>query len=174
MDAFAVSVTNGLCCELNRKQILQMGVCFGVFQGLMPLTGFFLGRAFAQYTEAIDHYLVLILLGYIGGKMILDAIEERKQTQPEKYHFSLQIMLMQGIATSIDALAAGISFSALAEMNIFFAITEIAVLTCLLSLAGIRLGKIFGGKLGSKALFFGGAMLIGIGVKIFVEHVFFQ
>lgn len=175
MDAFAVSVTNGLCCtELNRKQSLQMGICFGIFQGLMPLTGFMLGKAFEQYITAIDHYVALILLGYIGGKMVYDAIQEAKQEQSESYVLTFRMMILQGIATSIDALAAGVSFAALANIHICYAVIEIAVITCLLSLTGIRVGKQSGKKLGSRALLTGGIILIGLGWKIFIEHQFFS
>ncbi|MDE5754749.1 MAG: manganese efflux pump, partial [Oscillospiraceae bacterium] len=83
MDAFAVSVTDGLCCkDLQKKHAVSIGLCFGIMQGLMPTIGFFLGQAFAEYITAVDHYIALILLGYIGGKMILDAIQESKQDEP--------------------------------------------------------------------------------------------
>ncbi|MBR1554837.1 MAG: manganese efflux pump [Oscillospiraceae bacterium] len=175
MDAFAVSVTNGLCCtNLRKRQSLRIGLCFGLFQGIMPLTGFFLGKAFESYITAFDHYIALILLGYIGGKMIYDAVQESKQDAPEAYELTVRTLILQGIATSIDALAVGVSFAALANINIFSAAAEIAVITCMLSLIGVRFGKKFGTKLGSRALLTGGVILVCLGIKIFIEHVFFQ
>ena len=140
----------------------------------MPLTGFFLGKAFERYITAVDHYVALILLGYIGGKMIYDAVQEAKQNQSEAYALTFRTLILQGIATSIDALAVGVSFAALANIHIYYAITEIAVITCLLSLTGIRLGKKSGLKLGSKALMTGGLILVCLGLKIFIEHQFFS
>lgn len=175
MDAFAVSVTDGLCCkDLQKKHAISIGLCFGIMQGLMPTIGFFLGQAFAEYITAVDHYIALILLGYIGGKMILDAIQESKQDEPEPYHMHMKTILMQGIATSIDALAVGVSFSALANIHILPAALEIAGITCILSIAGVCFGKRLGQKCGSYALFAGGLILITLGIKIFVQHMFFS
>ncbi len=174
MDAFAVSVTNGLSCtDLKKKQTLAIGLCFGLFQGLMPLTGFFLGKAFERQITAADHYIAFILLGYIGGSMICEAVQERNQ-QTEVYIFTMKTLLLQGIATSIDALAVGVSFAALANINIFLAAGEIALITCLVSLTGVRFGKQFGKKIGSSALLTGGIILICLGMKIFIEHQFFS
>ncbi len=175
MDAFAVSVTNGLCCaNPEKKNALRIGLCFGLFQGLMPLTGFFLGKAFEQYITAVDHYIALILLGYIGGKMIFDAVKESRQGETESYVLTAKLLFLQGIATSIDALAVGVSFAALANIHIFYAAAEIAVITCILSLIGVRFGKQFGTKLGSRAQLTGGLILICLGLKIFIEHMFFS
>lgn len=174
MDAFAVSVTDGLCCSgLKKKQSVRIGLCFGMFQGIMPLTGFFLGKAFESCITAFDHYIALILLGYIGGKMILDAVRESGKDAPEAYELTPKLLILQGIATSIDALAVGVSFAVLPDVNIFCAVAEIAVMTCLLSLTGVRFGRKFGAKLGNRALLAGGVILVGIGIKIFMEHVFF-
>ncbi|MDE7093668.1 MAG: manganese efflux pump MntP family protein [Oscillospiraceae bacterium] len=175
MDAFAVSITDGLCCKnLQKKQFISIGLCFGILQGLMPVIGFFLGQTFASYIRVVDHYVALILLGYIGGKMIFDAITESKKTEPELYDLNSKIILMQGIATSIDALALGVSFSALANIKIMPIVTEIMLITGLLSIMGVCFGKHLGKKFGSYALFLGGFILIALGVKIFVEHVFFS
>lgn len=175
MDAFAVSVTDGLCCNnLQRKQSVAIGLCFGFLQGLMPAIGFFLGQAFASYITVVDHYVALLLLGYIGGKMIFDAITEAKQDKPEPYSLTRKTILMQGIATSIDALAVGVSFSALANIQILPVASGIAFITCVLSITGICFGKHLGQKFGSYALFAGGLLLIGLGVKIFIEHMFFS
>ena len=176
MDAFAVSVTDGLACtNIEKKQRLSIGLCFGFFQGLMPTIGFFLGKAFEDYIKAVDHWIALILLGYIGGKMIYDSIREFKSQEEVCTPCTLttRMLLMQGVATSIDALAVGVSFAALSNINIFYAGTEIAVITCALSLIGVRFGKKFGQKLGSRATLTGGLILVFLGVKIFIEHMFF-
>ena len=155
MDAFAVSVTNGLCCKnIKAGKTIMTGVCFGGFQGLMPLIGYFLGRGFAKYITAFDHIIALILLGFIGGQMIWE-------------------LFMQGIATSIDALAVGVSFAALENVNIAFAATAICSITFMFSIVGVLIGKKFGNILNNKAQLVGGLILVGIGVKIFVEHTFF-
>lgn len=184
MDAFAVSVTNGLCCkDLQKKHVLSIGLCFGIMQGLMPTIGFLLGQAFTDYITAVDHYIALILLGYIGGKMILDAVKEFKESgesgesgsaEPESYHLSGKTIFMQGVATSIDALAVGVSFSALANISIVPAALEIAVITCVLSIIGVCFGKRLGQKFGSYALLAGGLILVLLGVKIFIQHMFFS
>ncbi|MBE6851089.1 MAG: manganese efflux pump [Ruminococcus sp.] len=173
MDAFAVSISNGLCCtKLKKSQVLAIGVCFGGFQGLMPTIGYFLGKAFESYITAVDHYIALILLGYIGGKMIFDAVTQKE----EEKHTSLTpvLLLTQGIATSIDALAVGVSFAALPDVNIIAAALFIAGVTLICSVIGVCFGKFFGEKLGSRAMLAGGLILVGIGVKIFVEHMFFS
>ncbi len=173
MDAFAVSISDGLCCtKIKKSQILAIGVCFGGFQGLMPTIGYFLGKAFESYITAVDHYIALILLGYIGGKMIFDALSNKE----EEKHTVLTPMLLltQGIATSIDALAVGVSFAALPDVNIVAAALFIAGVTLVCCILGVWFGKFFGEKLGSRAMLAGGLILVGIGVKIFVEHMFFS
>ena len=173
MDAFAVSITNGLCCtNLNRRRIILIGVCFGGFQGLMPTLGFWLGKAFEQYIRAFDHWIALLLLGYIGGKMLIDAIRGRN----EELHQMLltpRMLLMQGVATSIDALAVGVSFAALPDVRILPAAVLIGCETFAFSLVGVVFGKRVGQKLGSNAQIVGGLILVVIGVKIFIEHTFF-
>ncbi len=173
MDAFAVAISNGLCCQkLRKSQILAIGFCFGGFQGLMPTIGFFLGKAFESYITAVDHYIALILLGYIGGKMIFDAITNKEETEQSRL-LTAPLLLTQGIATSIDALAVGVSFAALPDVSIIAAAAFIACITFLCSVIGVCSGKKFGEKLGSRATLLGGLILVGIGVKIFVEHMFF-
>lgn len=173
MDAFAVSVTNGLCCtNLKRAKMLCIAVCFGVFQGLMPTAGFFLGKAFERYIMAADHWIALALLGYIGGKMVFDALTEKPEDK--EYRLTAKLLLMQGVATSIDALAVGVSFAALPDVRILPAALLIMGVTFALSLIGTGFGAKIGQKLGSHAQLAGGLILIGIGVKIFVEHVFFK
>lgn len=172
MDAFAVSITNGLSCtNLRRLHILATAVCFGVFQGLMPLLGFFLGKAFEVYISAFDHWIALVLLGYIGGKMLFDAL--RGEEESGEMLLTPKLLLTQGIATSIDALAVGVSFAALPSVDIWLSAGLICCTTFAFSVVGVRCGRRMGQKLGSHAQLVGGIILIGIGVKIFVEHVFF-
>lgn len=173
MDAFAVSVTNGLCCKnINIRGTIATGVCFGVFQGLMPMIGYFLGVGFSKYITAFDHIIALILLGFIGGQMIWEAVKKDDGDNKENI-LTAKMLLMQGIATSIDALAVGVSFAALKDVNIIFAAVSICCITCAFSIVGVKIGKKSGDFLNSKAQFVGGIILVGIGVKIFIEHAFF-
>lgn len=173
MDAFAVSITNGLCgTNLKRRTMFWIALCFGVFQGLMPTAGFFLGKAFEVYISAVDHWIALVLLGYIGGKMLFDALTEK--AEEKAYLLTVKLLLMQGVATSIDALAVGVSFAALPDVRILPAALLITGVTFALSLVGVGFGTKVGQKLGNHAQFVGGLILIGIGVKIFAEHVFFS
>lgn len=172
MDAFAVSITNGLYSQkLKRSQIISIGLCFGGFQGMMPTIGYFLGMAFAAFITSADHYIALILLGYIGGSMIVDSRGGRQEISPAV--LTAPLLLVQGIATSIDALAVGVSLAALPAVNILTAASLIALVTFFCSVIGVRCGRKFGEKLGSHATLMGGVILVGIGVKIFVEHMFF-
>lgn len=173
MDAFAVSVTNGLCCkEIRAGKTFLTGLCFGGFQGLMPLIGYFLGRGFAKYITAFDHIIALVLLGFIGIQMIAEAIKKDEEST-ESACLTAKMLLMQGIATSIDALAVGVSFAALPDVNIAFAAGAICCITFAFSIAGVLIGKKFGTMLNNKAQLVGGLILVGIGIKIFIEHVFF-
>ena len=172
MDAFAVSITLGLAVKKPRlKEILIPGIYFGFFQALMPLIGYFTGINFASKIQNLDHWIAFALLTVIGGKMIMESFskEEKKLTGNP---FQFLKMLLLAIATSIDALAVGITFSFF-EINIFRAIILIGLTTFFISVAGVKIGKIFGTKYQSKAEFFGGAVLVLLGVKILVEHLFF-
>lgn len=175
MDAFAVSVTNGLCYKNVRfKWTLGMGLCFGLFQGAMPSIGYFLGSTFAGYISRFDHYIALILLGFIGGKMLADGIKSRNESvEKSDLGMSLGLLLVQGVATSIDALAVGVSFAMLPDVNIVIAAGFIAMITFILSIAAVFIGKKFGNLLNNKAQIVGGLILIAIGLKIFIEHTFF-
>lgn len=174
MDAFAVSVTNGLCCkEIRTGKTLLTGLCFGGFQGLMPLIGYFLGRGFAKYITAFDHIIALVLLGFIGGQMIFESFKKEEEKN-DAACLTAKMLLMQGIATSIDALAVGVSFAALDNVNIAFAASAICCITFTFSVVGVFIGKKFGTVLNNKAQLVGGIILLGIGVKIFVEHTFFS
>ena len=173
MDAFAVSVSNSMCfSKLRRSQAVFTSFSFGLFQGLRPMIGYFAGRAFAQAISAVDHWVAFILLGFIGGKMAADAVREMRAPEqcPEAKTFGIRLMLVQAFATSIDALAVGVSFAAL-DVNILAAASFIAGVTFACCLAGHLLGKAFGGWLGGKAELLGGVILMGIGLKILIEHL---
>ena len=180
MDAFAVSIGNGLSMKKqNPKAALAIAFSFGLFQALMPTLGYFLGSAFEEVIRQFDHFIALIFLGFIGGKMIFDGIKEliadKKGKTEELPEFKLTFgkLLIQAIATSIDALIVGVSFAALPDVNIWTAVLLIGAVTFVISLIGVFSGKKFGQLLGSKAEIFGGIILVGIGLKVFIEHVFF-
>lgn len=182
MDAFAVSVGNGLSMKKSDpKAALAIAASFGLFQALMPTVGYFLGSAFETVISGFDHYIALIFLGFIGGKMIFDGIRELREKKksagaPEEekpFKLSFGALMIQSVATSIDALIVGVSFAALPNVNIWTAVTLIGVITFSISLVGVFSGKKFGQLLGSRAEIFGGLILVGIGLKVFVEHVFF-
>ena len=170
MDAFAVSICKGLATEkVKLKHSLITGAWFGGFQALMPLVGFFLGTSFEKYVTKIDHWIAFILLGAIGANMIKEAFE--KDNDGADASFGFKTMLIMAIATSIDALAVGITLALLPDINIIAAVSFIGVITFILSGIGIKLGCIFGAKYKSKAEFLGGAILIILGVKILLEHL---
>ncbi len=175
MDAFAVSVTNGMCRSGKAPVIaLSGGICFGLFQGIMPTLGYALGSTFSQYIERYDHVIALLLLGYIGGKMIFDVIKGGESASGGG-KLKLSELLLQGVATSIDALAVGVSFAAMMPWSKMAASAGIiAGTTFIIAFAGALIGKRFGSILNDKAQLAGGLILIGIGVKIFVEHTFFS
>lgn len=169
MDAFAVSVTNGMCYKMPLlKNALYSGLAFGIFQGLMPLFGFFAGNSFSHIVERYDNWLALFLLGLIGAKMIVEAVKELKDTAGNVVErvFNPKILIFQGVATSIDALAVGVGLGVM-QVNIFAAASIIAATTFLFSFAGVVVGKKAGGLLKEKAGILGGAILIIIGIRIF-------
>lgn len=173
MDAFAVSVTNGLTRKnMNFGWTFGTALCFGLFQGVMPTIGYFLGQTFFRYIQAFDHIIALVLLGFIGGKMLYDAIKCKDDEACSVSRLTFGVLILQGVATSIDALAVGISFAAL-SVNIVSAAAFITSVTFVCSLAGVLIGKRFGASLNKKAEIIGGIILVGIGLKIFIEHVFF-
>lgn len=168
MDACAVSMTNGMCYKPKFRQTLFIALSFGVFQALMPLIGYFAGSLFTSQISAFDHWIALILLGFIGGKMIWDGFHH-DESCPVK-PFGAGLLLMQAIATSIDALAVGVSFAAVSA-NIYLAVSLIGVTTFVLSIAAVKVGEWIGDKLNAKAEIFGGTILVLIGLKIFIEHM---
>ena len=170
MDAFAVSVSNGMAIpDLRMKDALKFGFFFGLFQALMPLIGWAVGRLFSSYITTFDHWIAFVLLGYIGAKMILDATHGCEEASGST---RFGVLLVLAIATSIDALAAGVTFAFL-PINIWFCISLIGLITFVISTAGALLGKCAGCALGSRAQIFGGIILIAMGFKIVIEHLFF-
>lgn len=174
MDATAVSVSNGICYKNAKGKMaaLYAGL-FGLFQAGMPVIGFVAGRSFSDFISSLDHWIALILLGFIGGKMVIESIREMREKEQCDVHRTLdgRTMVMQAVATSIDALAVGISFAVM-KVDIAIAALSIGFITFFCSLAGTWLGKKFGSLLGRFAEIFGGCILVGIGLKIFIEHMF--
>lgn len=175
-DACAVSMTNGMCYK-NQSALkigLASGLTFGIFQGIMPLIGFYIGKLFESYATSLDHWIALILLGFIGGKMIFESLKSAKEDDAKSCPlFSAKTLLIQGVATSIDALAVGISFAFFAGNGISIAFC-IGIVTFIMSFVGVLLGRKFGDLLSDKAQIVGGIILVGIGVKIFLDHTVFS
>lgn len=169
MDAFAVSVGKGMTLKrVQPRHALNAGAWFGSFQGLMPIIGYFVGRSFADYVVNVDHWIAFGLLTFIGLNMIRETIWGDEEEVDG--NFGVRTMLVMAIATSIDALAVGISMAFL-DVNIWISATVICAVTLILSATGVYLGSAFGSRLGSKAGIVGGLILIAIGIKIVVEHV---
>lgn len=173
MDAFAVALCKGLCMKrINYKHAGVIALFFGVFQALMPLIGWFLGKQFEQYITPIDHWIAFVLLGYIGGKMIWDALHEDNEGQAcdIEERLDLKELLVMAVATSIDALAVGITFAFL-QISIVPSVCTIGLITLCLSFVGVIVGNRFGNKFQSKAQLAGGTVLVLIGLKILLEHL---
>ena len=172
MDAFAVSLCKGLCMKkLNVKQGCVIALFFGGFQFGMPLIGWLLGKQFEKYITPVDHWIAFALLVYIGGKMIWEAVSDREvDACPVDSRLNYRELLVMAVATSIDALAVGITFAFL-QTPILPAVTEIGVITFILSLLGVLIGHRFGTRFKTKAEIGGGVVLILIGVKILLEHL---
>jgi putative Mn2+ efflux pump MntP len=172
MDAFAVSITLGLSVKKpNIRQIILPGIYFGFFQALMPTVGYFAGMYFVDKIQGFDHWIAFILLGFIGGKMIKNSFSKDEKEQIKENTFKFMNMLILAIATSIDALAIGITF-AIFKVNIVRTVIITGIITFIISMIGVRIGNIFGTKFKTKAEFVGGVVLILLGVKIIVEHMF--
>ena len=168
MDAFAVAIGKGLSvAKVEPRQALKTGVWFGVFQALMPLVGFFCGVSFSDFVESVDHWIAFFLLGAIGFNMIHDSFSH--DDDKNDGNFSPRAMLPLAIATSIDALAVGVSF-AFIKVDILPAVSIIGTTTLILSLLGVYIGNIFGSRYKSKAEFMGGVLLVLMGIKILIEH----
>lgn len=184
MDAFAVSICKGLCLrKVSFKECGKVGLYFGGFQAGMPLIGFILGVQFKDYIVTIDHWIAFILLSFIGINMIRESMEKDEDScvtdlseaaagEEEVNQLAFKDMIMLSIATSIDALAVGVTFAFL-QVDIVPAVSFIGIVTFTLSSIGVKIGNVFGTKYKSKAEFAGGAILILMGIKILFEHLGF-
>ncbi|MBP3262119.1 manganese efflux pump MntP [Pseudobutyrivibrio sp.] len=174
MDAFAVAICKGLAMKkVNKKQMLLIALFFGGFQALMPLIGWLVGSTFAKKIAAFDHWIAFILLAIVGGNMVLDAIKEWKEEDKVEIvdpPIDFKELTLLSIATSIDALACGVTFSFYEDFNIIKAIAIIGVTTFVISAGGVYVGNIFGDKYKAKAQLVGGIILIFLGIKILLEH----
>lgn len=177
MDAFAVSLCKGFGVKkLEIKHYLIVGIYFGGFQALMPALGYLLGAAFAHFVAQIDHYIAFVLLVLVGAKMIKESFESQENAcEP----FEFKTMLALAVATSIDALAVGVSFAFVefSNINVWYSIAIIGIITFFICVLGLKIGhklgceSAFGSKLGKKAELIGGVVLIALGVKILIEHL---
>ncbi len=172
MDAFAAAVCKGLNQKkFNIKNGFIIALFFGGFQALMPFLGWALGKQFEKYITSIDHWIAFVLLGFIGGKMIYEALTEKEETQESAVReiLDLKEIFVLSVATSIDALAVGITFAFL-TVNIASSVTLIGLTTFVISFAGFVIGNKFGAKYQNKAELLGGIILVLIGFKILLEH----
>jgi putative Mn2+ efflux pump MntP len=169
MDAFAVSITLGLSAKkADAKTMMIPGIYFGAFQALMPSIGYFAGTYFAHNIQNLDHWIAFALLAFIGGKMIWESFSKEKEAG--EYSLKFIRMLILALATSIDALAVGVTF-AFFQVNIIMAASITGIITFCISVAGVKIGSLFGTKFKSKAEFLGGAILVIIGIKMVIEHI---
>ena len=171
MDAFAVSVCKGLAMKkMNWKKAAIIGLYFGIFQAVMPVIGYFLGTTFERFITNVDHWIAFILLSIIGGKMLIDGIKAEDDEETGEFKLDLKELFLLAIATSIDALAVGITFAFL-NYPIVECMSIIGCTTFIISFIGVYIGKIFGSKYEHKAEIAGGIILIVIGLKILLEHL---
>lgn len=169
MDAFAVSICKGLSMKkINWKKAIIIGLYFGAFQALMPVIGYFLGTTLSGFVEKIDHWIAFVLLSIIGGNMIKESTDDEVEKRNDKVDFKTMIVL--AIATSIDAMAVGVTFAFL-KTNLVLAISIIGIITFIISVLGVIIGNKFGDKFQNKAELIGGIVLILIGLKILLEHL---
>lgn len=169
MDAFAVSICKGLAMKkLSLKKAFIIGLWFGGFQALMPTVGYLLGTRFEQYVTAIDHWIAFVLLALIGANMIKEALFKEEDSANDSV--DIKTMFLLAVATSIDALAVGVTYAFL-QVQIVPAVTFIGVITFSLSIAGVKIGNVFGLRYKSKAEIAGGVILIVMGTKILLEHL---
>ena len=169
MDAFAVSICKGLSMKkINWRNAMIIALYFGLFQAGMPVLGYALGSAFSSFVQSVDHWIAFILLAIIGGNMIKDSTDDEVEKRNDKVDAKTMIVL--AIATSIDALAIGVTF-AFFEVNLLLAILIIGVITFVLSILGVIIGNKFGDKFQNRAELAGGIILIIIGLKILLEHL---
>lgn len=167
-DAFSVSICKGLSIsKIKIKDMLLVGLYFGIFQGFMPLLGYIIGSKFSLYIVKYDHFIALVLLSIIGINMIRESFNKDNEVDSNLSHKNL---LLLAIATSIDAFTIGITFSFL-NVDVLFPILSISIITFILSFIGVKIGNIFGSKYKSKSEFLGGLLLIILGIKIFLKHI---
>ena len=173
MDAFAVSICKGLAMKkAGIKEGLTCGVWFGGFQALMPTIGFFLGTLFAEAIQAVDHWVAFILLAIIGANMLKEAFEKDCDCcEGHDADLSAKTMFVMAVATSIDALAVGISLAMAGNVDILAAAALIGLFTCGMSAVGVKIGNVFGSRFEKKAQVAGGVILIALGLKILLEHL---
>ncbi len=174
MDAFAVSICKGLAMRrATFRAGMTCGIWFGGFQALMPLIGFFLGMLFADLIHAIDHWVAFILLGIIGANMLKEGFSAKDDAEPEGKgaDMSMKTMFVLAVATSIDALAVGISLAMAGNVDIWLAIALIGTFTCFFCAAGVKIGNVFGNRFEDSAQITGGVILILLGTKILLEHL---
>lgn len=175
MDAFAVALASGCAIrEVRLRQYVRVSVAFGFFQFFMPVLGWFLGQSVHHFIEAWDHWLAFVLLAWIGGNMLRSGIGGLRQGEPVSCPQSDPTagwnLLLLAVATSIDALAIGVTFAFL-QVDILSAVCFIGAVTFVFSSAGVKVGSVFGTRYQSKAELFGGGVLIGMGIKILLEHL---
>lgn len=173
MDAFAVSICKGLAMKkATLKASMTCGLWFGGFQALMPTIGFFLGTLFAAAIQAIDHWVAFVLLAFIGGNMLKEAFaKDCDCCEDQNADLSVKTMFVMAVATSIDALAVGISLAMAGNVNIWLAALFIGLCTCGFSAVGVKIGNVFGSKFEKKAQMAGGFILVILGLKILLEHL---
>lgn len=172
MDAFAVSVCKGLSMtKLNLKNAGIIAFFFGGFQAIMPLLGWFLGARFQRYIVSFDHWIAFALLAFIGGEMIVESVKHDEKIEEDGDSIKIKQLFLLAIATSIDALAVGITFALLPGTNIGLSVTLIGITTFIISFAGVGIGFRFGSKYEKKAQIVGGIILIVLGIKILLEHL---
>lgn len=173
MDAFAVSIGKGLTVTRVRPvDVIKTALWFGGFQALFPLLGFFAANTFSKYVTAVDHWIIFALLAFIGGNMIREAFGEEEENSRETAQFDWRHMLPLAVACSIDAFAVGVSF-AFMQVNIWFSVIVIGVVTGAFSAAGLYIGRVFGARWQQPAQIAGGAVLVLIGLKVLLEHLGF-
>ena len=173
MDAFAVTISNSFAYpKISRTRSLSMPLAFGFFQFLMPVVGFVLGQLVSDFITQYAGIITFAILGFIGGKMIWDAFHEEEGEEASEQTLTMPVLLFQAVATSIDALAVGVTFAFL-DVSIVPAVLLIGATTFVCSAVGVKIGNVFGNRFQSKAEFLGGLVLIAIGLKILIEHLFF-
>ena len=171
MDAFSVSICKGLTTKrFSWRMALVCGLWFGFFQALMPIIGYFLGSQFARFIESVDHWIAFGLLALIGANMIREAVSDEKEDGKDNGALDFKTMLLLAIATSIDALAVGVSFACI-QVKLWSSVLIIGITTFLFSVVGVKIGNVFGSKYEKSAGIIGGIMLILIGLKILLEHL---